>query len=721
MFLNPFMLFGLTAVSIPIVIHLLNKRKFDRVQWAAMRFLQVSVEQNQRRLQLEDILLLILRCLMLALLVFALARPALKNASGGGLFGGASVHAVIVVDNSYSMGASDGVTTRFDLAKQAAEQVIELLPTGSSAAVILASDVPDAVIPEPTLDLNLARGVIHDAKLTGRATDLYSSVRRATETLQKRNAVRREVYLITDAQSSGFRQFENIRQAMEQTQNEIKTTLIFARTKLDQNLAVSSLRMSAGLCVVGQPSRFDVQIRNFAPTEARDVRLTLNIDTGEPIDEATIDVIAPGGVRNLTMFAKMREPGTHTVTVSLAPDHLPTDDSRSVAVRAISAVKVLLVDGDPGREARESETFFLRNALQPVPASELENYFIKTTIIQTAELANTRLDDFDAVYFCNVPDLAPKTVQDVVDYVKRGFGVVVFPGDRTLPSFWNDELSRKVPFLPSPFGEARGDDKQQDRAFAMKGSGLSHPIATLWTDPEAGNLSSAKFYRAYGLMQEAAVAGTNPPEVVLRFADDTPAVMQRSFGRGRVIQFASSADTLWNDLPVRPGLFVPLMYRSLGELVARQDEALTVAVGETVAYRVGADLLGRDVVFTPPGDKAERSAGKIEMIDAVPTLKYDAANFAGAYDAQIGAGAEISRIRFAAQPDTGESDLTELPQPQIAALAQVAQVVNYPDASLEQTLAKSRLGTELWLPLLIAAICCAVAETFMADWFSRSR
>ena len=78
MFLNPLMLFGISAVSIPIIIHMLNKRKFERVVWAAMRFLKVSVEQNQRRIQVEDMLLLLLRCLLVLLIVMALSRPVLN-------------------------------------------------------------------------------------------------------------------------------------------------------------------------------------------------------------------------------------------------------------------------------------------------------------------------------------------------------------------------------------------------------------------------------------------------------------------------------------------------------------------------------------------------------------------------------------------------------------------------------------------------------------------
>src|SRR5436190_23605341 len=108
MFLNLPMLLGLLAISIPIIIHLLNRRRFQKVQWAAMRFVRISVEQNQRRILVEDLLLLILRCVLVALLALALARPVLRAATTG-VFGPASVTAVILLDNSYSMSANDGV------------------------------------------------------------------------------------------------------------------------------------------------------------------------------------------------------------------------------------------------------------------------------------------------------------------------------------------------------------------------------------------------------------------------------------------------------------------------------------------------------------------------------------------------------------------------------------------------------------------------------------
>src|SRR5512132_16568 len=187
--LKPILLFGVAAVAVPIVIHFFNRRRFHRVVWGAMRFLRASVERNQRRMRIEDLILLALRCLLLALLALALARPAFKNA-GSEFLGQSKVTGVIILDNSESMGMSDGTATRFEKARQAAEQALETMPAGSATAVLLASDIVIGVIPEPTFDFNLARKALREAPLTDRATDLLPAVQRALDTLKLRIGIR---------------------------------------------------------------------------------------------------------------------------------------------------------------------------------------------------------------------------------------------------------------------------------------------------------------------------------------------------------------------------------------------------------------------------------------------------------------------------------------------------------------------------------------------------
>ena len=120
-FLNQALLWGIAAISVPIIIHFLNRRRFRRVPWAAMRFLKVSVEQNQRRMKLEDWILLFLRCALVALLALLMARPVMEGLSG---MPGSKVAAAIVLDNSASMGSREGEGTRLTLAREAAHASI---------------------------------------------------------------------------------------------------------------------------------------------------------------------------------------------------------------------------------------------------------------------------------------------------------------------------------------------------------------------------------------------------------------------------------------------------------------------------------------------------------------------------------------------------------------------------------------------------------------------
>ena len=141
-FLNPILLFGLAAVSVPILIHLLNRRKFQKVVWGAMRFLQTSVERNQRRMRMEDLILLALRCLLVALLALALARPARPSPSAPRR--PRKSPALFYWTILSAWGASDGAATRFDKGPPNGGTALDSLPPGSAAAVFLASDIVPA-------------------------------------------------------------------------------------------------------------------------------------------------------------------------------------------------------------------------------------------------------------------------------------------------------------------------------------------------------------------------------------------------------------------------------------------------------------------------------------------------------------------------------------------------------------------------------------------------
>lgn len=719
-FLNPFLLFGLAAVSIPIIIHLLNRRKFRKVVWAAMRFLKTSVDQNQRRMQVEDFILLALRCLILALLALALARPAMRMAKSDP-FGQSKVTAVIVLDNSLSMGATDGVQTRFDQARLAAKQAIDALPPGSATSLLLASDIVQPLIQEPTHDLAQARSAVESATLSDHGTDLLPAVKAAIETLKGRATLRKEVFIITDDQSVGWRQFAQIEQTLGENQAEIKGHVIVVGRRVVRNLGISGLSPAGGLTPVNQPLRFDVQVANHGSDEAKDIRVQLQVGVEAPSDEITLPSIAAGATTSVTLFTRLRADGFHAITARLVGgDQLPADDRRTVVVRALREVRVLLINGEPGKEPRDDETFFLEHALAPVSQADRENYFIKTITVVSQELPNLSLLGYDVVVLANVRELPTAITTACAAFVRQGGGLMVFPGAQINPTFYNEQMFVQHALLPAPYQEPEGTENQEAVFFQLQSKQYEHPVVSLWNNPDIGTLGTARFFRRTPVGQTGAttVKDAGAVRVVLRYSDGKPAVMERDWGLGRVIQFTSTADMSWCDMPVRPAV-VPLMHRLLGWLVQRQDEELNVRVGEPFIRRLPTGLADQAYKVSAPNQPAGAAeSGRVGMIEGVALLQHGLTHNAGLYEVAL----DKEKILFAAQPDPRESNLDPLAADQWAKLKAVATVFTAsPELSLRSELEKTRVGAEWWLPLALAVLMLAGLETWLAQKFSRPK
>ena len=722
-FLNPLLLFGVLGVASPIIIHLLAKKRIKRVVWAAMKFLKVTVQRNQRKMNIEDVLLLVLRCALVFLVALALARPALKR-SGLAVFGGSET-AFILLDNSGSMAATDGVETRFEKARKAAEQVLDSLPGGSSVAVWLVSDVVRDVMPVPTHDLATARKFIRDAKRSDQGTDIPGAVRQVIDAAQRLDAAHKQVYLITDAQASGWKGAGATRALLEPVRKEILMRVILVGENEERNLAVTGIRLGSALATVNQPLRFEATVSNFGVETAENVAVGLSIDDEPPSDEQTLDTVPGGGeARSISLFATFREPGFHTVTVRIPTDRCTFDDARTFAVNVIAEVNVLLVDGQPGIEARESEVFYLRNALTPVPLEMREQFFIKTKTVESAELENVAFKDFDAVVLANVVDLSSPALHALEDYVRGGGGLLVFPGERISTAFYNDRMHAELGLLPAAFAEPRGEiatpDKQQT-FFHLQSGNYAHRITEPWRDAKAGTLATAQFYRAFTLLPPKAsdVPGKAAAGVpVVNFASGAPAILEKTFGIGRVVQFASTASARWTDFPVRP-VFLPLIHRTLGHILSRQEERLNARAGTAFSYALKPDLANRQYTVMLPGGAT--IPGAAAAGDGAQYIRLAETAMAGAYVANFPDDPD-KPLRFAVYPDPAESDLRPVTPAELETLKSVAQVTKWlPGVDLKKSLQTERSGKELWLWIALLALSLAVGELVLGNRWSRSK
>src|SRR5262249_61927862 len=159
-FSNAPLLYGLGAASVPIIIHLLNRRKFREMPWAAMRFLLAALRKNRRRIRIEQWLLLAIRTLILLLVVGAMAKPFLE--AFGAVIVGRRTHRVLVLDASLSMGYQSGDSSRFDQAKALAARLVKDSRQGDAISVVLMGDPPRVVIGNPSPNLGEVKREVDD-------------------------------------------------------------------------------------------------------------------------------------------------------------------------------------------------------------------------------------------------------------------------------------------------------------------------------------------------------------------------------------------------------------------------------------------------------------------------------------------------------------------------------------------------------------------------------
>jgi len=705
-FLAPTFLLAVGAIALPVVIHLLSKTRVQRVRWAASRFLAAALQRNRRRLQLEDLLLLLLRCLIIAALAFAFARPVLPG--GGFNFGSReATTAVLVIDHTASMCQSAGAETRFSQAKVAGRRLLEQLPSGSSAALFLAASHTVRAVPQPTLDLALVRRTLEAAKPSAENGDLFSGIKEAAELLHPLQG-RRDVFVLTDNQSAAWRLREKIQALRDEFRETINLHVIPVGEQPEPNLAIVRLGIGSSVPAVGQPVRCEIEVKNFGAATAENIRLTLAVNQDAPLDETLLTRIEPGATATVALFATFATAGHHTLTATIPSDALAIDNQRALAVLAVDQLRALIIEGTPPVSATYRDGFFVANALAPVSAVETTRFYLRPSLATSAALDAATLAGTDLVVLANIPRLDTAASVALRTYIESGGALIVFPGPATDPDFYNTDPTFSA-LLPARLGSLSAPAQ----GGMLVSQGYTHPVSALWNDREMGDLGGVRLERFFPLtpLNPAVERGGT----LLRLNDGTPVALTHQVGRGGVALFSTSATTEWSNLPVHSA-FIPLIHRLVAHLTQRTDGALTLAPGDVFSLPVAVELTGKDFSVQRPGDTlGRRIAGRIEAAGETARLTFADTDTPGGYALFTGAESR-PLVTFAVQVDPSESDLTS------ASLdtASPASDLKSPASNLNST-ALAGPSRELWPWIAAFVFLLALFESALAHRFSREK
>lgn len=695
MFANPAFLLAILGCAVPVLIHLIWKRKLTALPYPTLRFLRQAGERLSTRRKLRELILLALRVAAVLLVALALARPGLRVAAGGSL--GATSDVVLVIDTSASMRLATATGSRLDCARDRATAVLATLQINDRAAVL-------ATLP--------ARETADGCALTGDRADIRAALQgmvcldgagawtdaidHARELLEASTAPNREVHLFSDMQARAFSDKDAIRHALN---NLPAGTSVFLWSvpgaPPERNVAIEDVQTDARPKVTGRVLKLRVRIRNRS---AREVQTSVTAGwSGEP--PSAKPLVLEGGQSVEVPFAlTCGRSGFSQAEVRLGSDDADYDNVWPLAVEIRGPLQILLLTADTPGSPETDEGFYLARALDPTGDGALSGLQVRRATI--AETPTLGVDAFDVVMLCETRALPTAGRERLLRWVRAGGGLMVWMGtDETAARQAGGVLSSAASAPPVIAG------KDPFRLL------VSQTSNALFDDVrDAGGQVQ---FQDVAILRARTLERTADSVVLAQLSNDAPALVQKKLGQGQVLTWAFGPHPRDGNLPLKP-VFLSLLHRSVAVLSASGGADLRATAGS--AMTLAGHPTGKEEakpiqlkVFEPNGQTSEqalqdrrltvRDTGRIGIYRVEPQ---------GAEDAGLPRG-------FAVTPDPAESDPEYLDTAAMQDLLGARVAVCSEEVEPAHLLTEARQGKDLFGPLVFLALLALLTEVLIAN------
>jgi hypothetical protein len=663
-FLAPWFLAGVAAVGLPIWIHLLKRHRTDPRLFPSLMLFEKREQSSVKHRRLEYLLLFALRALMILLIALLFANPFIRRSV---LAKDSKKLTVIAVDHSFSMRTGN----RLDQAKQEARSVLSSVRPGEQAQVIALGGRVQALT-QPTTNTGELQAAISSIEPSDSRAS-FGELARYARTLSETVKMPIELHVASDLQKSARPPgFADLRL-------DSNTKLVLHQVgKAEPNWTVENVVAPRR---VYDPKRVRVvaTVHGFgAPAAKKTVSLMLN---GKVLQTKTIEV--PGDGRATAEFLGLDAPyGFSRGEAAIdGGDTLPADDKFPFAVERADPRKVLFVDD--GRRPRGQLYFRAALDASPDAAFQIES-------LHPEMAANQQLSNYAFVVLNDPSQLPPGFEDSLKRYVNGGGALLIAlgPASAAMP---------KVPVLDESIETSSYAPRERDRFLSVSEIDAGHPALR-----NVDRFSGVKFYQAIRVTPAKS-------QVLARLNDQTPLVLERQIGEGKVLVFASTFDNGENDLPVHAA-WVPFVQQSalyLGGGGAEQPVNLTV--DSNVELRSGNNKGAAAEVLGPDGKRL------LSLEEASTATNFQLSN-EGFFELKTASG---RHSLIAAHADRRESDLTVIPQETL----DLWKATGESDTSsggasgLENQDGRSAWG--LWPYVLLVLLGVALAESVVADRYLR--
>jgi len=714
-FVHPLLLWGAALVAVPIVLHLVIRRRPRRVEFPALQLVRQRHEASRRRLRLRHLLLLALRIAAIALVAMALARPSVQLSGSLGSRE-APVAAALVFDAAPRMEYRHENRTRLAVAGELGRWLLGQLPDESQIAVL---DTRLGAQPgaRPTaafqVDRSAAAQRIEQLAPAANSQSLPAALDEAFRLLEESDLARKEVYVFTDLARAAWP--ASSAAALQQRAAKLPGASIYVidvGVPDPTDYALGELRLSAQTISSRSSLAIGTELLRLGPSGERTVDLFLLDEAGEAQKRGQQTVqVAPGGSAELGFQLGGLAEGTHQGYVQIAgADSLAADDIRYFSVDVKRPWPILLVDP----KSIHTHVGFLSEMLAPEDWRKGGLARFECEMIAQRDLAKTDLDAFAAVCLVDPKPLSGAEWDKLARYVSAGGGLAVFLGRNAHPvtSFNSVEAAQ---LLPGPL--VRQVPTPETAPFHLAPRGLQHPmLAALRQVRGSIPWSDMPVYRYWELGKLAEGVG-----VVVRFSDGRPALVERTVGEGRVVAWTTPISDVdrgkpWNLLPqTDPWPLLILTNQMMLYLVGGADERLNYYAGQTATLTTGEAARYRSYVVTAPGGLTFPLAADPRRKELAITSTDEPGN----YRVRAG-GTSGADYGFSVNLAPRQTELERLTRDELAErFGPVRFQLARNRGEIERNVSMARVGRELFPLLILLAAAALAVEHVLANRFYR--
>jgi hypothetical protein len=657
-FLAPWFLAGAAAVTLPIWLHLLKQHKTTPLPFSSLMFFEKRTQSSIKHRRLKYLLLFALRVALLILLALAFANPFIQT-SGVAAKGGKKLVA-FAIDNSYSMRQGG----RLDRAKQQAMQALSSMG-GEDTGVILAFGSAVQLMNEATNDRPILRGAIQAIQPSD-SRGSYAELSRSLRSIAQSAHMPVEAHLFSDMQKSSWpSNFADARLADG-------TKLVFhpLADKRIPNFAVETVNAPRRIY---DPKKVRVQATLVGyGTEKASKRVALVLNNKE-IASKQVDV--PAGGRASVEFLTLEAPyGMNRGEIRIAPaDDFPSDDRLYFSVERADPRHILFVY----EAGKPKGLLYYRTALD---ASNEAAFALESATVE--QVANISPSKFSLVVLSDVASIPAAFESALEKYVRSGGAVMIALGRMSA-------MHKRVPVFGEAIDDTRYSSREGERFQSAVYIDPAHPAVR-----RNHQWDTVKFYQSIKVEP-------GKSKIVARLSDETPLLLEKQIGEGRVLVFASTFDNISNDFPLHPA-FVPFVAETANYLAGLDDGSPNFVAGSFIELRSSREQGSAVEVLDPAGKRAL-------TLDEAARAQTMMLTSEGFYDVRRPSG---RHELVAVNADRRESDLDVLSADTLSLWENTGQGTAAAGSGSE---ADSQNKRSFWWYVLLAALALAVAETIVGN------